>query len=90
MKVNDIVISTQNCVMDIWEPNCYLKTYAEIEEDMEGYVERILNPDEILVNFHGVTVIVYTDEFACGEFILQRELTGLKLVVPEEKNNKLN
>lgn len=90
MKIKDKVISIRNCIMDVYDPNCFLNTYAQLEEGMEGYVEEILTMDEVIVNFHGVSIIIETEEFAQGEFMLERELTGLKLVVMEEEKEKLN
>ena len=90
MKENDKVISITNTMVDIFDPNIFLMTYAQLEEGMEGYIEKLLG-DEILVNFHGITVVIPTEEFAKGDFMLVKEITELRLVHSEDDcGNKLN
>jgi hypothetical protein len=80
MKLKDKVVCQSNVVMDIWDPNCYLTTYAQLEVDMEGEIVEFLGQDEIAVRFYDVDVIVETDDFAESIFVLKRDLSPLNVV----------
>jgi hypothetical protein len=47
---------------------------------MEGYIEEFLNQDETLLNFFGVSIVVDTEDFANGNFVLLKNLSKLHLV----------
>jgi hypothetical protein len=88
MKLGDKIISKTNYVWDIWNPDCYLTTYAQLEEDMEGYVEEFISPDETILNFYGVSIVIETEDFANGNFLLVREVPKLELVTADIKHIK--
>ena len=77
MKLGTKFICKNNYVYDIWNPNCYLVTYAEIEEDMEGYLEDILRQDEVLLNFYGISIVVDKADLHNGNFVSLKELSNL-------------
>ena len=80
MKLKDKVVCQSNVVMDIYDPNSYLQTYAQIEVDMEGEIVEFLGQDEIAVRFYDIDVIVETDDFAESIFVLKRDLSPLNVV----------
>jgi hypothetical protein len=80
LKIGDKVVSTTNYIYDIYDPNSYLTTYAQVDDQMEGYVEEFFSSDEIILNFYGISIIVETEDFANGNFVLLRNLTNLQLV----------
>jgi len=81
MKLGDKVVCLRSWVCDIWEPNCPLATFAQIEEDMEGRITEFLNQEEVLVSFYGTEVIVESEEFFDGTFSLLKDKSKLRLIV---------
>ena len=80
MKIGDKVVCQSNVVVDIYDPNSYLVTYAQLEEGMEGEISEFIDQDEITVNFHGVHVLVETEDFAESIFVLKRDMSPLTVV----------
>lgn len=80
MKIGDKVVCQSNVVMDIYDPNCYLTTYAQLEEGMEGEIIEFIEQDEIAVRFYDTDVIIETDDFAESIFVLKRDLSPLNVV----------
>ena len=82
MKKGDRIISLSNQVCDVYDPNCPLVMYAQIEEEMEGEICFFIDKDEIVADFYGISVIIDVEDFFNGAFSLTKDKSKLTLILP--------